>query len=428
MARANRTGVPGLSQIKSGPRAGRYMLGYRYICPVTRQPDLVTKLYPRELKTAAIKADAMGLIKDAHSGELYRRKAETKAAETKATIAELAPKVIAFREQDGGSAATLYEFRSLVAGVERPGRALKGGHIVRHLGAVAPHDVDSEKIAAFVDALKAEGLSALTIRNVLKVLGQFFRIVRVRKLDPDLRTNPLREAYEEGFKRPTQKRRDVPAFISLPAIEAVIGCKAIPADRRFRYALAFLTGLRDGELAALTWADVEIDDKGGEFVDVNKAYAKIGGLQSTKTTASERKVPLHPELVPWLRLWRAEGWAAVVGRDPKPDDPLLPKPPALPGLAAKVSRWRPDSARIIRKDLAAAHVVAPKGFNFHATRKSFATALEAAGVRAEIIERLLGHEPKTVLGRHYAAPTMEVLREAVSSLCLTSASRVRAVS
>ncbi len=429
MARANRTGVPGLSLITSGPRAGRYALGYRYLCPVAREEKRLNKLYAADLSVAAIKADARGLIADAHSGALARREAAAvEAAHDAITIASIAAKVVAFREQDGGSPSTLYEFRSIVQGVERPGRKLRGGHIVRHLGSLAPHALDSARLAAFVDALKVDGLSPLTIRNALKCLGQFCRIARVRKLDPLLKSNPVRAAQEEGFKRPSPRRREAPAFITLPAVEAVIACPAIPADRRFRYALAFLTGLRDGELAALTWADVEIDTPGAELVHVTKAYAKIGGLQSTKTTASERDIPLHPQLVPWLRLWRSEGWAAVTGRSPTATDPILPKAPAQPGPGVRVFAWRPDSARLIRRDLTAANVVAPRGFNFHATRKTFATALEAAGVPHEIIERLVGHEPANVLGRHYAAPSIDVLREAVSRLRLTSGVRLRAVS
>jgi integrase len=426
MARANRTGVPGLVLITSGPHAGRYRLGFRYTCPVARTPKRLSKLYPRELKTAAIKADARALVNDALTGALARATAATDAVETRVTIASLVADAVGFRAQQGGSPATLLEFRSILAGDEGKSDKAKGGHIVRHLGALAPHDLDSVGLATFVDALKADGLSPLTIRNVFKVLGAFIKIVRVRGLDPALRSNPIREAFELGFALPT-KRREAPVILSIADAEKLFGCTDIPEERRVRYVLAFLTGLRDGELAALTWGDVELDTAGAEVLHVTKAFAKIGGLQSTKTTASARTVPLHPQLLPWLRVWRADGWRGLVGRDPKPEDPVLPKAPAVRGPAAKVKPWRPDSARRIQRDLKTASARAPAGIDFHATRRSFASWLEAAGVPHETIERLVGHEPRSVLARHYAATDLGALREAVGRLRLTTGARLRVV-
>ena len=78
MARANRTGVPGLSLITTGPHAGRYRLGFRYVCPVTRKPARLSKLYSRDLDTDAIKADARALVNDALTGAVAKRLEDTK--------------------------------------------------------------------------------------------------------------------------------------------------------------------------------------------------------------------------------------------------------------------------------------------------------------------------------------------------------------
>lgn len=426
MARANRTGVPGLVLIESGPHKGRYRLGFRYRCPITRKPARLSKLYPATLKTQAVKADARALVNDALTGALARRNAEAVVEAEKVTIADIAETVIGYRESAGGSPATLMEFRSVLVSVPRDGRKPRGGHIVRHLGALAPHELDSEKLAAFVDALMAGGASPLTVRNVFKVLGQFLRIVRVRKLDPLLVSNPVRDAYELGLKLPT-KRRTAPVMLQQHDAETLLACPDVPEERRTRYALAFLAGLRDGEIAGLTWADVELDVAGSEVLHVAKAVAKIGGLQDTKTEASIRDVPIHPQLVPWLRVWRDRTWRTIVGRDFKPGDPVFPKPPAAPGPNAPARAWRPDSARLLVRDLETAKVVAPKGMDFHGTRRSFASWLEAAGVPYETIERLVGHEPRSVLGRHYAATSIAALREAVGRLRLTTGARLHAV-
>ena len=53
--------------------------------------------------------------------------------------------------------------------------------------------------------------------------------------------------------------------------------------------------------------------------------------------------------------------------------------------------------------------------------------LEAAGVPQETIERLIGHEPRSVLGRHYAGTDLGALREAVGRLSVTRGARLRVV-
>jgi integrase len=426
MARANRTGVPGLVLIESGPHAGRYRLGFRYTCPVERRPKRLSKLYPSTLKTAAVKADAKALVNDALTGKLAQREAEQQAEEAKVTIASIAADVVKLREQDGKAKSTLFEFRSIVLGDDKQkGERRKGGHIVRHLGALAPHELDSVRLAAFVDELRGGGAAPRTIRNVFKVLGQFIRIVRVRKLDPQLTSDPLHEAHELGLALPS-KTREAPKRVPWSILERLMTDAAIPLERQGRYAIALLAGLRDGEISGLTWADVQIATPGAEVLRVTKSYSARGGLARPKTLAAIRDVPAHPALVAALRVWRA-GWIARLGREMKPDDPVFSRRPPEKGDRAIARHHRPFSAALLRRDLRKLGAEAEGEVDFHACRRSFASALEAAGVAHELIERLMGHELRSVLGQHYAAPDLGVLREAVNRLRLTSGARLRVV-
>lgn len=62
------------------------------------------------------------------------------------------------------------------------------------------------------------------------------------------------------------------------------------------WALALYTGMRNGELYALTWNDVDLE---GRRIQVTKSYNKKVGIKSTKTK-HHRLVEINSELIPIL--------------------------------------------------------------------------------------------------------------------------------
>lgn len=379
----------GLCKLSSGPRAGRYVLNFRRLDPTGRMMQ-AQKLYPKDWPTARIKRDAAAIVDSVLAGS-YR---SSTAAGTIVTIASLIERVIAVYSSCDRSPATKAEFASHVR-----------GHILRLLGTASVGDLTTARLAAFVDSLRDEAglsLSPSTIKNVVKSLATFCKIVRIR-FDPTLTSNPVRDAFEAGLELPS-KRRTAPIHLSLAAAGRLLACASEP--RATRYALAMLTGLRDGEISGLTWDAIDLV---AGVIHVRQALAAIGGVGPTKTLASERSVPIHPDLAWRLRLLSAGGSA---------------RGPVFPGRDGQACR--PDSARLLRADLAAAGLPTT-GMTFHALRRSFATWLVATSVDCETIERLMGHEPRSVLGRHYAATNQEVLRAAVATLAIPGARPLRAV-
>jgi len=380
----------GLCKLSTGPRAGRYVLNFRRLDAAGR---LLTaqKLYPKDWPAARIKRDAAAIVDAVLSGS-YRRSAKVAAVAPIVTIASLVERVIAVFEGGDRSPATKAEFTSHVR-----------GHIARLLGTSSVGALTTARLAAFVDSLRDEAkLSPSTVKNVVKSLATFCKIVRVR-FDPTLTVNPVRDAFDVGLELPS-KRREAPIFLSLADAGKLLACASEP--RATRYALAMLTGLRDGEISGLTWEAIDLVEG---LIHVRQALAAIGGIGPTKTLASDRSVPIHPDLAWRLRLLSAGGTA------------IGPVFPGRDGLAC-----RPDSARLLRADLAAAGLPTA-GITFHALRRSFATWLVASSVDCETIERLMGHEPRSVLGRHYAATSQEVLRLAVATLAIPGARPLRAV-
>ena len=67
------------------------------------------------------------------------------------------------------------------------------------------------------------------------------------------------------------------------------------------FEVLYWTGIREGELLALTSADIDIDNK---FIDINKTYQRLQGkdvITTPKTRKSKRKVPIPGFLCDELR-------------------------------------------------------------------------------------------------------------------------------
>jgi integrase len=87
------------------------------------------------------------------------------------------------------------------------------------------------------------------------------------------------------------------------ALAALLACDDVPVRWKRLYALSVYLYLRPGELAALEWADVNLDRA---YVHVHQAFdLQSGELKSTKT-GTTRKVPIKPQLRPLLDTMKAE--------------------------------------------------------------------------------------------------------------------------
>lgn len=175
-------------------------------------------------------------------------------------------------------------------------------------------------------------------------------------------------------------------------------------ERALLYAVLVTTGLRKGELAALTVGDVQLDAP-QPFVVLPAADAKNG---------QRATLPLRADVADELRAWVA-GKAEAVCRQrigvagvtvPPADVPLFDVPTGL--------------VRILDRDLAAAGI--PKrddrGFtvDVHALRHTFATHLVAAGVAPRVAQAALRHSTLELTMQHYTDPRLLDVAGALATL------------
>jgi len=152
----------------------------------------------------------------------------------------------------------------------------------RPVRAITPVDV-----AKLRDECMAQGLSARTVvRHLTVAHGVFKHAVR----EHGLARNP---ASAELVDRPTV--RYTGGFDTFDADElAALARAAGDAQDATLFLTAAMTGLRQGELLALRWRDV---DFAGQRVHVRRAWSQAAKVEKSPKSGKVRSVPLVAELV-----------------------------------------------------------------------------------------------------------------------------------
>lgn len=151
--------------------------------------------------------------------------------------------------------------------------------------------IDGADIARLTIALAQAGLSPKRRANVLVALRA---CVRWHHRAGALTRDPT-PWFDTSAPASRERRILTPA-----QIEALIS--ELPREHRAMIAFAAYTGVRAGELRALTWADVDLQARTAR---INKTYYRDRPQRSTKTS-HDRSVPIPRHLAEALAVWRTE--------------------------------------------------------------------------------------------------------------------------
>jgi integrase len=152
--------------------------------------------------------------------------------------------------------------------------------------------------------------------------------------------------------------------------------------------LGLATGMRRGELLALRWSDVNLDD-GKLRVEQSLEQTKAGlRFKSPKTKHGRRTITIPPSIVAELRLHRKKQQERrlALGAGKAPADALV-----FPTWDFAVR-----SPNALTKKWSVAMAAAGLSISLHALRHTHASSLIAAGVDVLTISRRLGHASPTV--------------------------------
>jgi integrase len=258
------------------------------------------------------------------------------------------------------------------------------GHLEPYFGDRGIDKIEPGHIVGYLKRKRAQGLSAKTVQNHLTFLHGVFAFAKRRGW---VSSNPLL-AVDRPRRAASLNRRI--RFLQPEELEAVV--RAVPDDElggveRALYLTAAMTGLRQGELLALRWRDVDWV-AGLIRVADNFPRGRVDKADSPKSHTG-RSVPMADGVAREVeRLFQCSRWQ----RD---DDLVFCHPETGHVLDASKVRKR------FRKALARGRV---HEITFHELRHTFGTQLAAARVPLRAIQEWMGHaDAKTTeIYRHYA--------------------------
>jgi site-specific recombinase XerD len=244
-------------------------------------------------------------------------------------------------------------------------------------------DVELSDVEGYI---RASGLASATQHKRFRHLRTFFNWAvdndLMEKNPLDDMTPPKKERKEKAFLRP----EDVKALLStiethILEVRDVSG--RIP-DLEWLYRMiqvAVATGLRRGELVALQWEDVNLEDR--------SIHVRHRGEFRTKGN-SERRVPIRGE---------AEK-ALVQMHEPDVTGPVFTDRDGKPIRAGRVTTRFKDMAREADLD---------ERIHFHSLRHTTGSWLSMQGVPLRHIQTILGHSSQSVTEQysHLAPETLD---------------------
>lgn len=262
-------------------------------------------------------------------------------------------------------------------------------HIAPKIGDKDVNELTPIVLQSFVTELLNSGnlrtgkeLSANFVNTVISVVQNSLKTANLVGIASEYIANKI--------KRPKAKEKQVNCFSVSEQKKIENYILQSNKDKLFGIVLCLYTGLRIGELLALTWSDIDFG-KGLLFVsktchDGNDGQNHIRIIDSPKTVNSRRVIPLAKQILSLLKGVKKRSKCEYIVADS--DKPVF-------------VRSYQRTFEFLLKKLNIPH----KGF--HSLRHTFATRAMECGMDVKTLSELLGHKNATITLNRYAHSLLE---------------------
>lgn len=301
--------------------------------------------------------------------------AATPAVVERITVQQAGDRLLAQLAALGRKRATVQSYESILR-----------VHLAPHFADQALAKITRHDVEAFMGACRADGQS---VKSTLNYLGLLHGIFEYALREEWVATNPCKLAAKP---RADDTDPDI-HYLDTADLEALI--RAVPTDDLGRveavmYLTAATTGMRQGELLALRWSDV---DWSARRVRVRRNFVR-GEYGTPKSKRSSRAVPLADRVAGQLdQLHQGSRYQA--------DDDLVF---AHPHTGKPI-----DRSKLLKRFKAALRRAGVRDVRFHDLRHTFGTRMAAHGVPMRALQEMMGHRDfkTTLIYADYAPSAME---------------------
>lgn len=275
----------------------------------------------------------------------------------------------------------------LKPGTQRVHHSYLQGHILPALGKLRLDELDQQRLQGFVACL-SRAVKPKTVANVVGVLGALLKSAREwgYAIGPACTADLVMPRSDVRAARPCFTVDEVRAILQGARFPDLAAC-----------ALLAYTGARGGEVFALNWQDVDFQT--GTLLVLRGNYR--GTIQTTKSTASNRALPIPQPLAEILKAYREQWPPNLAGH-------LFAEVDGRPVNPEAWRRWR------FKPMLKRLGITKPAGF--HAFRHAQASMLVSTGANPKVAQAQLGHSDIRVTLGLYAHVVGDDHRAAVEKV------------
>lgn len=374
----------GFSQRKDG----------RYYARYTDRFGKRVTLYNRDL-------DA---LKDELNTAIYKDKTQSNVVDTSLTLDQWFDKWI-----------NIYKFGTIRSSTIRIYKHVYYKHISTVLGQKKLNKIKHLEVVGLIKELAKRNYKYETQNKVRIILLDMFNKAMIDEL---VSKNPA-----QGIK--LQKDKCEINVLSLEDQKEFFEC-ALGTFYSNLFQVAILTGLRQGELCALTWNDIDLENK---YINVDKTllYQKLDGdkgktfhIQEPKTKTSKRRVPINKDCEIALLKQKRQYEIIKLKRCYKPID-------GFEDLLFTTKYGTPINAQIygdaIKKiideiNLTREDCDSLENFSSHTFRHTFATRCFENNINPKVVQKYLGHATLSMTMDLYTHVLEEVQQEEIHKLTI----------
>jgi len=277
-------------------------------------------------------------------------------------------------------------------------------HLVPALGQIDLRALQTSQVQRLLNDKRAGGLSSRTVELIHTTLKSALKQAQVEGL--------VTRNVVDHVRKPKKEEKEI-RVLTVAEMDQLL--TVAMTDRLGPLVITMLgTGLRLGEILALEWSNVDLQDG---LITVQHAVVHTKTptttnrqrlIQSPKTDSGKRTVPLPADVVSTLRQWR------ITQAEEKLKLGIMYTDS---GRVFTSSVGTPLQQRnVARKMSQLAAKATIKHVNPHALRHTYATRLLEVNIHPKVVQELLGHSDITLTLNTYSHVMPEIKQAAAKAL------------